>query len=335
MEALRATGVPLELAAKEFAAASKELGGRTSLLEAVRDYVRRHPLQLIQKDVPEAVQEFFAAKEAEGASKIYLKVLRVYLGQFAERLHCSLTALTQGDIADFLREMKVSGRSKNNARQAVGAFFKFCKERGWLPRDHEGIGLVPKFKESPGEIEIFTPAELRAFLTYARPEMIPFLAIGAFAGLRSAEIERLDWSEVHLAERFIEVKAAKAKTASRRIVPISENLALWLTPYAQSGAPVVPFENVSKQLGWLVEATNNGLKAAAEEASEQKKEEAPQQTWKKNALRHSFISYRVAAIQNVNQVALECGNSPAIIFRHYRELVRPTEAEKWFAIAPN
>jgi len=57
--------------------------------------------------------------------------------------------------------------------------------------------------------------------------------------------------------------------------------------------------------------------------------------WKKNGLRHSFISYRVAEIQNVNQVALECGNSPAVLFKHYRELVRPAEAKKWFAIEPS
>ena len=56
--------------------------------------------------------------------------------------------------------------------------------------------------------------------------------------------------------------------------------------------------------------------------------------WQKNALRHSFISYRVADTQNVNQTALECGNSPSIIFKHYRELVRPAEAKKWFGIAP-
>ena len=55
---------------------------------------------------------------------------------------------------------------------------------------------------------------------------------------------------------------------------------------------------------------------------------------KRNALRHSFINYRVAAIQNVAQVALEAGNSPQTIFRHYRELVRPADAVKWFAIGP-
>ena len=39
-------------------------------------------------------------------------------------------------------------------------------------------------------------------------------------------------------------------------------------------------------------------------------------------------------MQNVSQVALEAGNSPEIIFSNYRELVKPAEAENWFAISP-
>jgi len=51
-------------------------------------------------------------------------------------------------------------------------------------------------------------------------------------------------------------------------------------------------------------------------------------------LRHSFISYRIAKIKNANEVALEGGNSPNIIFRHYRELATEEEADAWFAIVP-
>ena len=40
------------------------------------------------------------------------------------------------------------------------------------------------------------------------------------------------------------------------------------------------------------------------------------------------------AIQNTAQVALEAGNSPRMVFSNYRELVRPAEAEKWFAVTP-
>jgi hypothetical protein len=97
---------------------------------------------------------------------------------------------------------------------------------------------------------------------------------------------------------------------------------------------VVPFDNVSKQIGWLVDETTAGLKGAAEDEKMDPDKVKPA-VWKKNALRHSFISYRVADIQNVNQVAHECGNSPAVIFKHYRELVRPAEAKKWFGIQPN
>ena len=56
--------------------------------------------------------------------------------------------------------------------------------------------------------------------------------------------------------------------------------------------------------------------------------------WKQNALRHSFISYRLAEIQDVNRVSLEAGNSPQMIFRHYRELATPEQARTWFSIAP-
>jgi hypothetical protein len=56
--------------------------------------------------------------------------------------------------------------------------------------------------------------------------------------------------------------------------------------------------------------------------------------WKHNALRHSFISCRVAKNKNVNEVAMEAGNSPDMIFKHYRELVTEPEADHWFGVAP-
>jgi hypothetical protein len=33
-------------------------------------------------------------------------------------------------------------------------------------------------------------------------------------------------------------------------------------------------------------------------------------------------------------VALEAGNSPEMIFEHYRELVQPKQAKEWFGIVP-
>ena len=42
VEALKPTGMPLELAAKEYAEAWKVLGGKASILEAAREFARRH-----------------------------------------------------------------------------------------------------------------------------------------------------------------------------------------------------------------------------------------------------------------------------------------------------
>jgi hypothetical protein len=61
---------------------------------------------------------------------------------------------------------------------------------------------------------------------------------------------------------------------------------------------------------------------------------APRVPWRHNALRHSFCSYRLADVKSAAQVALEAGNSPQMIFQHYRELVTEKGAKSWFAITP-
>lgn len=315
---------PLDLAAAEFAEASKVLNGTTTVVEAAREYVRRHQGAVENKMVPDAVAEVLRLKEQQGASPHVMKVWRLYLNRFAEAFHCPLRSVTSSEVTDFINLMRsgpkknkkqsVGPRTKNNVRQILGSFFNVCRQRGLVLKDHEGVSLIPKVKEPAGRIEIFTPDEISKLLKKARREMVPFLAIGAFAGLRNAEICRLDWKEVKLKRKFIEVPAAKAKTASRRIVPIQPNLKKWLKRHAKKDGAVVPFKNIAKQLSWL--ASDAGTR------------------WKKNGLRHSFISYRLAEIHDTPKVALEAGTSPQMIFRHYRELVQPSDADAWFSIDP-
>jgi hypothetical protein len=42
--------------------------------------------------------------------------------------------------------------------------------------------------------------------------------------------------------------------------------------------------------------------------------EAAKVPWKDNGLRHSFVSHRLADIQNAAETALEAGSSPAMVF---------------------
>jgi integrase len=249
--------------------------------------------------------------------------LECRLNRFAGDFQVNIGNVSGRMIQAWLDAMKGSGRTKHNYLRHIAALMRFAVKRKYLPKDAlDEIEAVETPKQDAVEVEIFTPDEMREILTAARPEMVPWLAIAGFAGLRSAEIKRLDWSEVNLTERHIEIKASKAKTAARRIVPITDNLALWLTPYAKESGNVVSFESWWNQIPKIVEAVNarrNGSNF----------------NWRHNALRHSFCSYRLAVIKNAAQVALEAGNSPQMIFRHYRQVVTEAEAAKWFNIAPD
>ena len=108
----------------------------------------------------------------------------------------------------------------------------------------------------------------------------------------------------------------KAKTAARRLVPLSENLKAWLAPWRGETGPVITITDASGAL------SDTAVKAKVPGG------------WRQNALRHSFISYRVALTGDVARTALEAGNSPKMIFRHYREVVDEQAAEAWFGIMP-
>ena len=131
--------------------------------------------------------------------------------------------------------------------------------------------------------------------------------------MRKAEMDRLDWSAVDLERKIIEVRAGQAKTASRRIIPISDNLAAWLEPLEREGKIVADMD-YHRQITALAETLEI--------------------TWPRNVLRHSYISYRIAKVKSADQVALEAGNSPTIIFKHYRELTTEDQADAWFGILP-
>jgi hypothetical protein len=113
-DAVRPTGVALDLAAKEYATGWALTNGR--VVEACRDFARREMHKLPTKLVPEAVTEMLEAKEKEGASKAYRKALRVYLKKFETAFQSQLLSVTAGDVGDFLRQMGGSPRSKNNGR---------------------------------------------------------------------------------------------------------------------------------------------------------------------------------------------------------------------------
>ena len=155
-------------------------------------------------------------------------------------------------------------------------------------------------------------------------------------GLRQAEIARLDWRAIDLASGILTVGAEIAKTSSRRTVEIPANAHAWLVPYAKASGPVWPTSEEARNL-WNLARIEAGFgpffstRAAVNAFQDGRDDLRP---WPDNALRHSAISYRLALTRDLPRVATEAGNSPAIVQRHYAELVKPDAAKKFFGILP-
>ncbi|MEP6668951.1 MAG: site-specific integrase [Chthoniobacter sp.] len=313
---IKPTGRSLEIAATEFASAINVLGDHTSLLEAVRFYVKHHPKSLPRKTTREIVDEMIAAKKADGMSLRYLSDLESRLGRFARECPGQLSDLTTKDLQAWLNGLGVGPRGRNNFRAQLVAVFNFAKTSGYLPKNQptESDPLT-KAKDVGSPIGIFAPDELTMLLEHADESLVPYLAIGAFAGLRTAELLRLNWPEIKLAQSYIEVTAGNAKTAQRRLVPIQPNLALWLQPYAKTSGPVFCLSTINQKAAAF--ARRHGI------------------VWPQNVLRHSFASYRLGQCKNAAEVALEMGNSARMVFQHYRELVTPADVEKWWNTLPS
>jgi integrase len=313
IEALGSSGVSLDSAVQQFVEATKLLNG-ASLLEAAKVFAAQQPAGIIHKRVSEVVEELLAAKKEKGRSALYIKDLRLRLTRFGDAFACPIANVTSADIERFLQSLNLSARSTNNFRLVVGTLVNFAKKRGYVAQSHRSVLDVEKETEDEGEVEVFNAAEIRALLAHAKDDLLAAVAIGAFAGLRSEEIRRLDWADVNIQEGHIEVRAAIAKTRVRRIVPIQPNLEKWLMPHVQKNGPVCAYSNYGNQLAKL--AKNAGV------------------DWKKNGLRHSYISYRVAATDNIHQTAIEAGNTPAVIMRNYLKCVTKKQARKWFLVKP-
>jgi integrase len=312
MEQLKPLGIPLHAVVEEYIAARSHLDGE-SVLAAAKDYAKRKH-NVVDKRVGEIVEELLAAKERDGLSLRYLQTLRSHLHRFAAAFQVNIGAVTAGMIEMWLEKLKVGPCARNNIRTSLVTLFQFACKHGYLPRDQRTEAEhVGRAKVRGGDIGILRPQELAKLLAEANAEATLYLALGAFTGLRSAELIRLEWEDINLKRGHIIVAKEKSKTASRRLVPILPNLSQWLAPYR--GRTGRLFRNRCAAMRTIDFAKTHV-------------------NWLPNALRHSFASYRLAAVRDAARVALEMGNSPTMLFTNYRELADEHDAAAWFSIAP-
>jgi integrase len=305
----------LRIEAAECAERLKRVGA--SLTEATDFFILHARPEAGAKSLADVVSALLADKERAGRRPQYLSVQKYVLGNFAAAFGSrEIHTISHEDISGWMNAQPWKLRTRENYRRDLSNLFGFAMRHGYCAKNPMSRMERATLDDTPpGILTVSEAARLLAAASlWHSGILLPYVAIGLFAGLRASELVGLAWSDVSLEERTIEVKARVAKSRARRIVTMSDNLAAWLAPYRMVEGRIAP---PSKCMWGTL------------------RKEAGFQTWPKNALRHSFASYHVAFHRNAPQTSLEMGHdNPNQLFQSYRELVKPADAKRYWQITP-
>ena len=285
-----------------------------TVLQAIQEW---HRSKGSSKAMPlgEVIEKFLAAKSNRSPAYTVklnddLALLQSHFG--ADR---PIDRIRSDEIEEFLDSKKAAGRRRINLRSEIITLFRYAQNRlRALPRDRKTEAeLVEKDQTKRKPVETFSPEEFESFLGAVRPEWLPWLVLGGLAGIRTdGEIFRIRWECFKWDRRIIDLDPAITKINERRHVPICDRLIDLLRPVRRGSGPVINLKKPEDETERLARVTGT--------------------PWRRNALRHSFCSYRVAITGDIPLVSIESGNSVQMIKRCYWDVKHFDEGLRWFGL---
>lgn len=291
---------------------------KASLLDAVNFFVaskvKKASLEVMAAD---AVVEYL--KKFPDQESRHYKTAKSHLTKFGRHFQKTLNKIVVTELDEYFKSISKVGKTQNGHLGYARTFFKWAQEyRQYLPDGKMEIDKIKPYPEKKKRPDLYEPEDLEKLMKATPDEMIPYMAIGAFAGVRSAEICRLNWDDLRYESKRIRCGPEITKTGSGRLPILHDNLVKWLDAYKG--------ERTGKICPHIERDVHHYTRGIAEKAGLK---------WKKNALRKGYISSRMAQPDaSVGVVAENCGNSPEVIKSNYQGLVMPEYAEKWFGIVP-
>ena len=302
---------------EEAQAAFEKLNGTgITLTQAVDEVLKLRKARESTVTFKEMFDRFREAKKTR--SPKYQTDLRCTLPRFAalhDKLVCEISAR---EIEEQLKGMSASVR--NAFLRYLKAAFNFGMRNDWCTANPIVRLDMDRVKMRR---EILSNDQVIALLKAVREtdlELLPHHLLCIFAGIRPEEVCRLDWSNVNIAERFIEVPDESAKTDIRRIVDMEPLLVEWLKYFGKRGGkttgPISPKHRLRERLRAVRKA-------------------ARIDPWPQDAPRRTFASNWLAIKHDVNRLNNLMGHtSPAMLFKHYNRAVTQKQARAFWKIGP-
>lgn len=321
--------VPLLAALEEWREARELTAGH--VITACEAWAARNGTAFESITLAEASKRFLAAKVASKVSvkKSYGRVFPELLKAFGER---TITSLGAKELQAWMEKRFPHPVTRNTVRKRCVTLWRWARKKNYLPRDVQSEAELTDTAQEPiaeiGIISADTFSRLLHFFRARHSEYLAALVLAAFAGLRRAELHAQVWEDIDLKAGHLKVTSAKANTPAKRLVPLSPAAVQWLM-LTKERKGIVCFNQEIHRVNLAIDRIRDIARTANDEEGKPLFPSLPE-----NCFRHACISHRVAQTGNVAETALEMGNSPKVIFAHYRALVSKAEGSKWFAIAP-
>lgn len=337
LQALRAAGLTAA-AVQDAAAALATLCGKATLAEAATFYMERHFPEGGEITVDALVEAYIENRLRVDRRPDTIKDIRGRLGCALPRnidrpgggiLRLKPSGFAHDFVgvpvahvgtADLERWMqKHAGKARNtwrNARVHIVGLFNYAKARKYIRENPAEALETPRVSKSAKPRPYVMPVEdVQAALRWTEanePAMVPYMALCMFAGIRPTECTRLDWKQINLDRREIDIRADVSKTGDERFVEIADNLVAWLAPHRKESGPV--------------HFLRSSLRRIRVESDVR---------WENDVMRHSFGSYHLGLHENAGKTALQMGHREIdTTFEHYRRAVRKEDAERFWQIVP-
>jgi integrase len=213
-----------------------------------------------------------------------------------------------------------------NNKKHVRAWWNWMVQRKFATGNPLAEVDLPKVKSK--EPEIIPVDDMRRFFAANEakdPGICALMALGAFAGLRTSTIYRIERGDIDMTNRTILLPGEKLKTDRRHLI---------------QGVPPVLWQ-------WLKLLDDDDLGHETDEKHEHRKKRRLDERRKRaciragvqfphNGLRHSFITYHAALKGNAHEAAMIAGHRDSrITWAHYKGIATKAQAKDWFALEPH